>query len=100
MGLADKRQQMMFAHRIERDAFQDHHLIVVLGERRRHVFGRVLIESLKELHIHFGYALRGVAKTLSLWIFADPLKYHFNRRPDLGFVHQSPPLSKAATYSS
>ncbi len=73
MRLADKRQQMMLAKRIEVEVpAQDHLLVVFLGEERavnRDL--RVLIVALRQKLKGLNNAKRSTRETFTIGIFAD-----------------------------
>ena len=63
--LTVERQEMMLAHRVERDLAQDHHLVVPLFEADGEHFARVLVQTREDLLIHARDASGRVAQALT-----------------------------------
>ncbi|MCY1527335.1 hypothetical protein D9M68_623990 [compost metagenome] len=76
MRLADKRQQVMLAQRVQLDVLDDHHLIVVGGEQRAvdHFFQALLVTMTKIPH-GLGGTFRRVQQAFALRIFTHAQKY-------------------------
>ena len=86
MRLSDKRQQVVFAHRMEVDVLHDHHRIVFLGEEFLQVLRRVLVQALEQLGVHPGDALGRLDQPFAIRVFADRAQNFPHRSFDTRFV--------------
>src|SRR5262249_36948880 len=74
---ADEREEMMLAHRINRDAFDDDHLVVGLGWYRMDELARIAVQPRAYLLIHFSHASRRFAEPGPVGVLA----YAFEDQP-------------------
>src|SRR5471032_738419 len=75
MGLADERQQVMFAQRVQLDVLDDHHLVVVGGEQCAvdDFLDALRIAMTQVLH-GLGCAFWGIQQTFAVRVFSQANK--------------------------
>lgn len=74
MSLAEKRQEMVLAHRIEGDIPDDYQFIAVFGGIKSNLFFGVLLEAGKGFLIKICDPLRSFCQPFALDILADPIQ--------------------------
>src|SRR6266571_2557628 len=74
---ADEREEMMLADRINRNAFDDDHLVVSLGRYRMNELAWIAMQPRANLLIHFSYTSRRFAEPGSVGVLA----YAFEDQP-------------------
>ena len=77
-SLAIKRQQMMFAQRVERDVALDNQIVRSDGKRFGQVLLGTLVHTAGDFAIHTGNARRGLQQALPSWVLAYALKQQLN----------------------
>ena len=74
MRLSEKGQEVVLAHAVHFDVFNEHHLIIVfLEEGFFQNFNRILAIAFRKVLPCFGYALRSFGEAFTFRIFAYSL---------------------------
>src|SRR3989442_13395592 len=84
---ADERQEMMLAERINRNAFDDDHLVVSLGWYRMNELAWIAVQPRANLLIHFSDAPRRFAESGSVGVLAYAFEDQTYACLDLGRIN-------------
>ena len=74
MGLAVEREEVVFAHAVERNVAQDHHLVVGYFETDLEVVSGVHGKAAEDLLVHLGDAAGSVEQPLAGRVFAHRME--------------------------
>jgi hypothetical protein len=76
--MAEKRKEMVFANRVERNFAHDYRVMAFLFEYGVNGLSGVYSHTGEKLQIHPGYALGSILKTFPVRVFPDSLQDVFD----------------------
>lgn len=89
VGLAEERQQMVFAHAFEVDVLHEDHFVVFFDEGLAEDLGGVLMQSREQFLIHAGDAIRRFEQPVPFRVFSHGNEDLANRCGNASLVHRT-----------